>query len=223
MDAKVRTAVRAVISAGNIEHLTARKVRSAVEASLGASMGNHKEIIRDEIQKALSEQGPSGTSSLVQERYAREPCVNAASQAGNVRSREEVVLLSSDDEDDQDVQFVKHKQSKRRRTRVAHGKHDTQNIVDLTECSSPPPSAVPKTVPTAPADAASNSTALPAQGYNVRSCAICLDKIRPDSIASTKCGHVFCFDCIKLSQEASKRCPTCRSKLSKKDFHRIFL
>jgi len=52
-------------------------------------------------------------------------------------------------------------------------------------------------------------------------CGICLDPVT--SPASTICGHIFCFDCIKVSQQSNKQCPACRTKLGSKQFHRLFM
>jgi len=58
MEDKVRAAVRVVLSTGNLEDLTSRKVREAVEQSLGFPVAEYKEIIKDEINKCLLEQAP---------------------------------------------------------------------------------------------------------------------------------------------------------------------
>jgi len=55
-----------------------------------------------------------------------------------------------------------------------------------------------------------------------RKCSICLDSMK-NKEASTKCGHLFCFDCIKAAVKAQKKCPTCRLKLGVKDVHRVYL
>lgn len=52
-------------------------------------------------------------------------------------------------------------------------------------------------------------------------CGICLEEIKNPS--STICGHMFCHDCIKVAQHASKQCPVCRTKLSSKQYHRLFV
>lgn len=52
-------------------------------------------------------------------------------------------------------------------------------------------------------------------------CGICLENIQEP--ASTVCGHVFCFECIKLAQQSSKQCPLCRTRLNSKQYHRLFL
>lgn len=51
-------------------------------------------------------------------------------------------------------------------------------------------------------------------------CGICLETVVAP--ASTHCGHVFCFECIKLAQNANKQCPLCRKKLLSSQFHRLF-
>ena len=52
-------------------------------------------------------------------------------------------------------------------------------------------------------------------------CGICLEGIQDP--ASTICGHVFCFECIRLAQQSSKQCPLCRTRLNPKQYHRLFL
>jgi len=42
-------------------------------------------------------------------------------------------------------------------------------------------------------------------------------------MASTVCGHVFCFDCIKESMKAKKQCPTCRKALRANQIHRLYI
>jgi len=44
-------------------------------------------------------------------------------------------------------------------------------------------------------------------------CAICLDEISEDSIGVTKCGHIFCYTCIKTIVSQSHSCPYCRKKV----------
>lgn len=56
------------------------------------------------------------------------------------------------------------------------------------------------------------------------SCPICLEsKTAVIEIMSTTCGHVFCGNCIRSAVKIHKKCPTCRKKLTLKQFHRIFL
>lgn len=56
------------------------------------------------------------------------------------------------------------------------------------------------------------------------SCPICLEpKTGVNEIMSTTCGHVFCGNCIRSAVRLHKKCPTCRKKLTTKQFHKIFL
>lgn len=56
------------------------------------------------------------------------------------------------------------------------------------------------------------------------SCPICLEaKTAVNEIMSTTCGHVFCGNCIRSAVKIHKKCPTCRKKLTAKQFHKIFL
>ncbi|XP_064934520.1 uncharacterized protein LOC135582540 isoform X4 [Musa acuminata AAA Group] len=52
-------------------------------------------------------------------------------------------------------------------------------------------------------------------------CPVCMDALV--EAASTICGHIFCLKCIKASIQAQKKCPTCRRKLTKNNFHRVYL
>uniref|UniRef100_A0A0A9WHX1 E3 ubiquitin-protein ligase Bre1 n=1 Tax=Lygus hesperus TaxID=30085 RepID=A0A0A9WHX1_LYGHE len=52
-------------------------------------------------------------------------------------------------------------------------------------------------------------------------CPICLDQTL--LLASTKCGHVYCYDCISRAVSKQGRCPTCRAALRPKDIHRLYL
>jgi len=47
------------------------------------------------------------------------------------------------------------------------------------------------------------------------SCSICLDKL--DNPALTACGHVFCYDCLKLCLGTKKLCPMCKTDLTGKE------
>lgn len=59
-------------------------------------------------------------------------------------------------------------------------------------------------------------------------CPICLDEHSTlasinKQLVSTICGHLFCNECIKTAIRNSKCCPTCRKRLTVKQFHPIFL
>ncbi|MCL7034575.1 hypothetical protein MKW94_003777, partial [Papaver nudicaule] len=53
------------------------------------------------------------------------------------------------------------------------------------------------------------------------SCPICMSSLV--EATSTKCGHIFCKNCIKSALSAQSKCPTCRKKLSTKDTIRVYL
>ncbi|MCL7024949.1 hypothetical protein MKW94_010336 [Papaver nudicaule] len=53
------------------------------------------------------------------------------------------------------------------------------------------------------------------------SCPVCMSSLV--EATSTKCGHIFCKQCIKSALSAQSKCPTCRKKLSMKDTIRIYL
>lgn len=44
-------------------------------------------------------------------------------------------------------------------------------------------------------------------------CPICFDELGQNPIASTKCGHVFCLQCLQQALTIEKRCPKCRRVL----------
>ncbi|XP_068205952.1 uncharacterized protein [Palaemon carinicauda] len=59
-------------------------------------------------------------------------------------------------------------------------------------------------------------------------CLVCLDSIATinsssRSLCSTVCGHVFCSACIKEVVKQRKQCPVCRKRLTKKQYHPLFI
>lgn len=46
-------------------------------------------------------------------------------------------------------------------------------------------------------------------------CSICLDCL--DNPTLTACGHLFCYECVKMCLETKKRCPMCKIDLQGKD------
>ena len=46
-------------------------------------------------------------------------------------------------------------------------------------------------------------------------CAICLDEI--DNPTLTACGHLFCYDCLKMCLGDKKKCPMCKADLTGKE------
>eukprot|EP01064_Diplonema_japonicum_P031671 TRINITY_DN5731_c0_g6_i1.p1 TRINITY_DN5731_c0_g6~~TRINITY_DN5731_c0_g6_i1.p1 ORF type:complete len:344 (+),score=65.50 TRINITY_DN5731_c0_g6_i1:43-1074(+) len=55
-------------------------------------------------------------------------------------------------------------------------------------------------------------------------CSVCLGgllAVRGDTLATTKCGHVYHFNCILQSLEYMKKCPNCNAKLCEETLHKI--
>ncbi|XP_054841364.1 E3 ubiquitin-protein ligase RNF4 [Eublepharis macularius] len=60
------------------------------------------------------------------------------------------------------------------------------------------------------------------------SCPICMDGYSEivqsgRLIVSTKCGHVFCSQCLRDALKNANSCPTCRKKLGCKQYHPIYI
>ncbi|KAM6977856.1 E3 ubiquitin-protein ligase RNF4 [Aplochiton taeniatus] len=60
------------------------------------------------------------------------------------------------------------------------------------------------------------------------SCPVCMDAYAEiiesgRLVVSTKCGHLFCSQCLRDSLTRSHTCPTCRKKLTCKQYHPIYI
>ncbi|XP_060783376.1 RING finger protein 4 [Neoarius graeffei] len=60
------------------------------------------------------------------------------------------------------------------------------------------------------------------------SCPVCMDAYAEviesgRLMVSTKCGHLFCSQCIRDSLARAHNCPTCRKKLNYKQYHPIYI
>ncbi|KAG8591246.1 hypothetical protein GDO81_000106 [Engystomops pustulosus] len=60
------------------------------------------------------------------------------------------------------------------------------------------------------------------------SCPICMDGYSEiiqsgRLIVSTKCGHIFCSQCLRDALRNVTSCPTCRKKLTHKQYHPIYV
>ncbi|XP_029917945.1 E3 ubiquitin-protein ligase RNF4 [Myripristis murdjan] len=60
------------------------------------------------------------------------------------------------------------------------------------------------------------------------SCPVCMDCYSEivDSgrlVVSTRCGHVFCSQCLRDALSQSHSCPTCRKKLTPRQYHPIYI
>lgn len=60
------------------------------------------------------------------------------------------------------------------------------------------------------------------------SCPICLDSYSEiiesgRLVVSTKCGHVFCSQCLRDALTSSHTCPTCRKRLTHRQYHPLYI
>lgn len=42
-------------------------------------------------------------------------------------------------------------------------------------------------------------------------------------VVSTKCGHVFCSQCLRDALTSSHTCPTCRKRLTRRQYHPLYI
>ncbi|KAJ4828844.1 hypothetical protein Tsubulata_010504 [Turnera subulata] len=61
----------------------------------------------------------------------------------------------------------------------------------------------------------------PPQPQPTFSCPICMGPFVEET--STKCGHIFCKQCIKTAMSVQAKCPTCRKRVTAKELIRVFL
>lgn len=54
-------------------------------------------------------------------------------------------------------------------------------------------------------------------------CSICLETFDDQDVSSTKCGHLFCTDCITESIEDRENCPLCNATVTANDLRSIYL
>ncbi|KAH8243566.1 hypothetical protein KR032_008608, partial [Drosophila birchii] len=54
-------------------------------------------------------------------------------------------------------------------------------------------------------------------------CPVCLENVRRREPVSTKCGHVFCKDCLVGAINSVHKCPLCNKKITQRQFTRIYL
>merc|ERR1719329_9481 len=53
-------------------------------------------------------------------------------------------------------------------------------------------------------------------------CIICLGDCPPEAVSVTRCGHLFCTECITSFVRSGKtECPNCRERIEKQDFDPI--
>ena len=110
------------------------------------------------------------------------------------------------------------------RSRSKGGDGTTAVATSSSVCSRKTVNAVPPPPPT-PSTMDDNSSS---NGPVEINCPICFDSIteikaRGHYLVSTVCGHLFCGDCLEAAVKQTKQCPTCRKKLTKKQFHKVYL
>ncbi|XP_017044080.1 E3 ubiquitin-protein ligase complex slx8-rfp subunit rfp2 [Drosophila ficusphila] len=54
-------------------------------------------------------------------------------------------------------------------------------------------------------------------------CPVCMESVTKREPVSTKCGHVFCRECIQTAISSTHKCPMCNKKLTARQFFRIYL
>ncbi|XP_074529359.1 E3 ubiquitin-protein ligase RNF4 [Halichoeres trimaculatus] len=72
----------------------------------------------------------------------------------------------------------------------------------------------------------SNSSSRSAPG--TISCPVCLDAYSEivesgRLVVSTRCGHVFCSQCLRDALTSSHTCPTCRKRLTHRQYHPLYV
>ncbi|XP_028428543.1 E3 ubiquitin-protein ligase RNF4, partial [Perca flavescens] len=60
------------------------------------------------------------------------------------------------------------------------------------------------------------------------SCPVCLDSYSEivesgRLVVSTRCGHVFCSVCLRDALKTSHSCPTCRKRLTPRQYHPLYV
>ncbi|KPU72675.1 uncharacterized protein Dana_GF27206 [Drosophila ananassae] len=54
-------------------------------------------------------------------------------------------------------------------------------------------------------------------------CPVCLGCARGHEPVATKCGHIFCRECLEHSLQKVKRCPICFTRLTRRQYMRIYI
>lgn len=93
------------------------------------------------------------------------------------------------------------------------------NIMDMYDIDSEEdtsdPSAPSSSAPSSSTDIVSNYNS------NKESCAICLDIIPDVNTGVTKCGHIFCYECIKACVTRYHNCPYCKTSLTSNEYYKL--
>ncbi|XP_070692906.1 E3 ubiquitin-protein ligase RNF4 [Pempheris klunzingeri] len=95
-------------------------------------------------------------------------------------------------------------------------------VVSSDEDEDTPPALNAAIVSSLQADSSSRSTP------GTISCPVCLDSYSEivesgRLVVSTKCGHVFCSQCLRDALTSSHTCPTCRKRLTHRQYHPLYI
>lgn len=52
-------------------------------------------------------------------------------------------------------------------------------------------------------------------------CGICMDEIAEDDVGVTSCGHIFCYECLKIATSQYHRCPMCQKALKDNEIYML--
>ncbi|KAF2363367.1 Zinc finger RING-type [Trinorchestia longiramus] len=120
------------------------------------------------------------------------------------------VMVDDDDEDDTEADEVGGD------TDASSPNSQEQNV----------PESKPSSSTSAP-DASNNTSSAGKDDIDI-SCPICFDSLadikeRRGHLVSTICGHLFCEGCLDAAVRRHKQCPKCRKKLTKRQFHKLYL
>ncbi|KAG2493612.1 hypothetical protein HYH03_008129 [Edaphochlamys debaryana] len=159
-----------------------------------------------EVVSVISRQTPGAGPS----RQGRPGKAPAAPLAGRRRSgatarQQDVVDLTNDDDD---IQITQVRDVKRPR-------------LSAGAAGGPVLGGTAALVAAAAAAAAAKAPPPPPPSPKGYKCTICLEKMDGD-MATTTCGHMFCYPCISAWVQKSSNCPQCRTKVTKSKIIRIY-
>ena len=134
------------------------------------------------------------------------------------REPDDVVIIHESDDEEQVVREANRQRFPSNTMTMAHINSAPQSVV----IQSTPPKSNSKHLRT------SSSPAINLSSKRMITCPICMDTAQQfeasgRQIVVTVCGHIFCNVCIRNAISTQHKCPTCRKKLSLRQYHPIFL
>lgn len=169
-------------------------------------------------RRSTNTSAPMATETIELEENAEEEVVDLTCESA---SDAVVVDLTHNDS----VVFVGEERRRRRRNRTTQ-RHPDSCVLSSDDEDSEGDVCVASTF-SAYLNTLENGTASPRAPGTV-SCPICMD-VHTEIIQSgrvivaTKCGHIFCSQCLRDALKNSSTCPTCRKKLTHKQYHPIYI